>query len=79
MFLLLLDQFELFLVVQIDLLAEISIAPRIMTDVDGALKAKQMKAQVDEYLKVDGNNLTFVCYFLYLWCKAIFTLQLHIL
>jgi len=46
-----------------------------MTDVDGALKAKQMKAQVDEYLKVDGNNLFFciLCayyIFVYLWCKA---------
>jgi hypothetical protein len=28
-----------------------------MTDVDGALKAKQMKTQIDEYLKVNGNNL----------------------
>ncbi|RLN39514.1 hypothetical protein C2845_PM01G21230 [Panicum miliaceum] len=33
---------------KIDLLAEISIAPRIMTDVDSALKAKQMKAQRPE-------------------------------
>ncbi|KQJ97773.1 hypothetical protein BRADI_3g33190v3 [Brachypodium distachyon] len=36
---------------KIDLLAEISIAPRIMSDVEGALKARQMKTQVDEYLK----------------------------
>ncbi|XP_062209520.1 uncharacterized protein LOC133911335 isoform X2 [Phragmites australis] len=36
---------------KIDLLAEISIAPRIMSDVDGALKSKQMKTEVDEYLK----------------------------
>ncbi|VAH18014.1 unnamed protein product [Triticum turgidum subsp. durum] len=36
---------------KIDLLAEISVAPRIMSDVEGALKAKQMKTQVDEYLK----------------------------
>ncbi|CAL4923781.1 unnamed protein product [Urochloa decumbens] len=42
---------------KIDLLAEISIAPRIMTDVDGALKAKQMKAQVDEYLKRPEGSL----------------------
>lgn len=41
-----------FLVLQIDLLAEISIAPRIMSDVDGALKSKQLKTEVDEYLKV---------------------------
>ncbi|XP_034575639.1 uncharacterized protein [Setaria viridis] len=42
---------------KIDLLAEISIAPRIMTDVDAALKAKQMKAQVDEYLKRPEGSL----------------------
>jgi hypothetical protein len=51
------DQFMLFLLMQIDLLAEISVAPRIMTDVDGALKAKQMKTQVDEYLKVADNYI----------------------
>uniref|UniRef100_A0A0E0F0Y0 CCR4-Not complex component Not1 C-terminal domain-containing protein n=1 Tax=Oryza meridionalis TaxID=40149 RepID=A0A0E0F0Y0_9ORYZ len=44
---------------KIDLLAEISIPPRIMSDVDGALKSKQMKTQVDEYLKrPDGSFLT---------------------
>lgn len=47
------NELQLFLVIQIDLLAEISVAPRIMSDVEGALKAKQMKAQVDEYLKVN--------------------------
>ncbi|WVZ55056.1 hypothetical protein U9M48_005770 [Paspalum notatum var. saurae] len=36
---------------KIDLLAEISISPRIMSDVDGALKSKQLKTEVDEYLK----------------------------
>uniref|UniRef100_A0ACD5TIG6 Uncharacterized protein n=1 Tax=Avena sativa TaxID=4498 RepID=A0ACD5TIG6_AVESA len=36
---------------KIDLLPEISKAPRIMSDVESALKAKQMKTQVDEYLK----------------------------
>jgi hypothetical protein len=41
-----------FLVLQIDLLAEISIAPRIMSDVDGTLKSKQLKTEFDEYLKV---------------------------
>lgn len=39
---------------QIDLLAEISQSPRIRSEVDAALKAKQMKADVDEYLKVFG-------------------------
>ncbi|KAL6642702.1 hypothetical protein ACP70R_020883 [Stipagrostis hirtigluma subsp. patula] len=42
---------------KIDLLPEISIASRIMTDVDSALKAKQMKAQVDEYLKRPEGSL----------------------
>lgn len=42
---------------KIDLLAEISIVPRIMTDVDGALKAKQMKTQIDEYLKRPEGSL----------------------
>lgn len=37
---------------QIDLLAEITQSPRILSEVDAALKAKQMKADVDEYLKV---------------------------
>lgn len=37
---------------QIDLLAEISQSPRILSEVDSALKAKQMKNDVDEYLKV---------------------------
>ncbi|XP_014752689.1 CCR4-NOT transcription complex subunit 1 isoform X3 [Brachypodium distachyon] len=36
---------------KIDLLAEISIAPRIMSDIGGALKLKHMKTDVDEYLK----------------------------
>uniref|UniRef100_R7W1Y5 CCR4-NOT transcription complex subunit 1 n=1 Tax=Aegilops tauschii TaxID=37682 RepID=R7W1Y5_AEGTA len=36
---------------KIDLLAEISLPPRIMSDVDGALKLKHMKVDVDEYLK----------------------------
>lgn len=37
---------------QIDLLAEISQAPRILSEVDALLRAKQMKADIDEYLKV---------------------------
>ncbi|XP_058081509.1 uncharacterized protein LOC131229536 isoform X2 [Magnolia sinica] len=36
---------------KIDLLAEISQSPRILSEVDGALKAKQIKADIDEYLK----------------------------
>lgn len=37
---------------QIDLLAEISQSPRILSEVDATLKLKQMKTDVDEYLKV---------------------------
>ncbi|MBA0688656.1 hypothetical protein Goari_006428 [Gossypium aridum] len=36
---------------KIDLLPEIRESPRILSEVDAALKAKQMKADVDEYLK----------------------------
>lgn len=47
---------------QIDLLPEIHIPPRIFAEVDAALKAKQVKSEVDEYLKVmwmlDFLNLT---------------------
>uniref|UniRef100_A0A2N9FJB6 CCR4-NOT transcription complex subunit 1-like n=1 Tax=Fagus sylvatica TaxID=28930 RepID=A0A2N9FJB6_FAGSY len=45
---------------KIDLLAEISQSPRILSEVDAALKAKQMKADVDEYLKTrqPGSFLT---------------------
>ncbi|KAI7989492.1 CCR4-NOT transcription complex subunit 1 [Camellia lanceoleosa] len=37
---------------KIDLLAEINQSPHIFSEVDAALKAKQMKSDVDEYLKV---------------------------
>jgi hypothetical protein len=37
---------------QVDLLPEISQAPRILSDVESALKNKQLKAEVDDYLKV---------------------------
>jgi CCR4-NOT transcription complex subunit 1 len=37
---------------KIDLLPEISMAPQIMSDVEGALKSKLMKTEVDEYFKV---------------------------
>ncbi|KAL0007429.1 hypothetical protein SO802_008931 [Lithocarpus litseifolius] len=45
---------------QIDLLPESSQSPRILSEVDAALKAKQMKADVDEYLKTrqPGSFLT---------------------
>jgi hypothetical protein len=33
------------------LLPEISQAPRILSDVESALKNKQLKAEVDDYLK----------------------------
>jgi CCR4-NOT transcription complex subunit 1 len=37
---------------QVDLLPEISQAPHILYDLEPALKNKQLKAEVDEYLKV---------------------------
>jgi CCR4-NOT transcription complex subunit 1 len=37
---------------KVDLLPEISQAPRILSDVESALKNKQLKAEVDDYLKV---------------------------
>ncbi|KAL4599949.1 hypothetical protein ACB092_11G164000 [Castanea dentata] len=45
---------------KIDLLPESSQSPRILSEVDAALKAKQMKADVDEYLKTrqPGSFLT---------------------
>lgn len=38
---------------KIDLLQEITQSPRILSEVDAALKAKQMKADIDEYLKTE--------------------------
>ncbi|GLT84370.1 hypothetical protein SLE2022_026050 [Rubroshorea leprosula] len=45
---------------KIDLLPEIREAPRILSEVDAALKAKQMKSDVDEHLKTrqQGSFLT---------------------
>lgn len=37
---------------QVDLLPEISQSPRILSDVEAALKAKQLKAEVDDFIKV---------------------------
>ncbi|GAA0150692.1 mRNA polyadenylation factor [Lithospermum erythrorhizon] len=44
---------------KIDLLDEISQSPRILSEVDGALKANQIKNDLDEYLKVrqQGSQL----------------------
>jgi CCR4-NOT transcription complex subunit 1 len=36
----------------VDLLPEISQAPRILSDVEVAFRGKPLKAEVDEYLKV---------------------------
>jgi CCR4-NOT transcription complex subunit 1 len=36
---------------KVDLLPEISQAPRILSDVESALKNKQLKTEVDDYLK----------------------------
>ncbi|XP_071698546.1 uncharacterized protein [Rutidosis leptorrhynchoides] len=45
---------------KIDLLAEISQSPRILSEVDAALKAKQMKNDVDEYLKAKPQGSQFI-------------------
>ncbi|XP_058085160.1 uncharacterized protein LOC131232729 isoform X2 [Magnolia sinica] len=45
---------------KIDLLAEISQSPRILSEVDGALKAKQIKADIDEYLKTRQQGSPFL-------------------
>ncbi|RZC53428.1 hypothetical protein C5167_012294 [Papaver somniferum] len=45
---------------KIDLLAEISQSPCIFSDVDAALKAKQMKSDIDEYLKTRQQGPSFL-------------------
>ncbi|CAA0842704.1 transcription regulators [Striga hermonthica] len=45
---------------KIDLLAEISQSPRILSEVDAALKAKQIKNDVDEYLKTRAQGSSFL-------------------
>ncbi|XP_057455962.1 uncharacterized protein LOC130747140 isoform X2 [Lotus japonicus] len=45
---------------KIDLLQEITQSPRILSEVDAALKAKQMKTDVDEYLKTRQQNSPFL-------------------
>ncbi|PWA58492.1 transcription regulator [Artemisia annua] len=45
---------------QIDLLAEMSQSPHILSEVDAALKAKQMKTDVDEYLKTRPQGTSFL-------------------
>ncbi|KAJ4954224.1 hypothetical protein NE237_031056 [Protea cynaroides] len=45
---------------KIDLLAEISQSPRILSEVDAALKAKQMKNDIDEYLKTRQQGSSFL-------------------
>jgi CCR4-NOT transcription complex subunit 1 len=45
---------------KIDLLPEIVEAPCILSEVDAALKAKQMKNDVDEYLTSRQQNSTFL-------------------
>ncbi|VVA30197.1 PREDICTED: CCR4-NOT mRNAion complex [Prunus dulcis] len=45
---------------KIDLLAEISQSPRILSEVDATLKLKQMKTDVDEYLKTRQQGSSFL-------------------
>ncbi|KAK8954302.1 hypothetical protein KSP39_PZI002310 [Platanthera zijinensis] len=44
----------------IDLLAEISQPPRILSDVEGALKSKQIKVDIDEYLMTRPEGFAFL-------------------
>lgn len=62
---------------QIDLLAEISQSPRILSEVDAALKAKQMKADVEEYLKV-GFFLIFIISLVFGFFSFIVSISLQI-
>ncbi|CAH9118024.1 unnamed protein product [Cuscuta europaea] len=45
---------------KIDLLAEISQSPRILSEVDAALKTKQIKSDIDEYLKTRQHGSLFL-------------------
>ncbi|KAL5571856.1 hypothetical protein UlMin_021453 [Ulmus minor] len=45
---------------KIDLLPEISQSPRILSEVDAVLKTKQMKTDVDEYLKTSQQGSPFL-------------------
>lgn len=45
---------------KIDLLAEITQSPRILSEVDAAVKLKQMKADIDEYLKTRPQGSSFL-------------------
>ncbi|KAK6926414.1 CCR4-NOT transcription complex subunit 1, domain 4, partial [Dillenia turbinata] len=45
---------------KIDLLAEINQSPQIFSEVDAALKAKQMKSDVDDYLKTKHHGSPFL-------------------
>ncbi|XP_077235419.1 transcription regulator [Tasmannia lanceolata] len=45
---------------KIDLLAEISQSPHILSEVDAALKVKQIKADIDEYLKTRQQGSSFL-------------------
>ncbi|KAL9690797.1 hypothetical protein QQ045_011207 [Rhodiola kirilowii] len=45
---------------KIDLLAEISQTPRVLSEVEAALKSKQMKSEIDEYLKTRPQGTSFL-------------------
>ncbi|XP_039684486.1 CCR4-NOT transcription complex subunit 1 isoform X2 [Medicago truncatula] len=45
---------------KIDLLQEITQSPRILSEVDAVLRAKQMKADIDEYLKTRQQSSPFL-------------------
>lgn len=50
-----------------DLLPEISQSPRILSDVEAALKTKQFKAEIDDYIKVCFLFLFYLSRCLYRW------------
>ncbi|KMZ62601.1 hypothetical protein ZOSMA_450G00130 [Zostera marina] len=45
---------------KIDLLPEISQSPCILSDIDAVLKSKQIKVEIDEYLKTKNQGSTFL-------------------
>uniref|UniRef100_A0A7N0SZB9 CCR4-NOT transcription complex subunit 1-like n=1 Tax=Kalanchoe fedtschenkoi TaxID=63787 RepID=A0A7N0SZB9_KALFE len=45
---------------KIDLLPEISQSPRVLSEVDAALKSKQMKSEIDEYAKAWPKGTSFL-------------------
>lgn len=58
---------------QVDLLPEISQSPRILSDVEAALKTKQLKSEVDDFIKVCIQLLVMETHGTYLFFGSIIT------